>query len=74
MILTICAFRVLNTRQWSMVKRSSLKRCKNEAQKFPKQVKVKRDCVINTQNYNFNQFKHKNVDSLQTLRINLRQP
>ena len=31
---------------------------KSDIQKDPKQVKAKRDGVMNPQNYNFNQFKH----------------
>ena len=32
------------------------KRLKSNDQKVPKQVEAKRDGVINTKNYNFNQF------------------
>ena len=34
---------------------------KSKAQKVPKQAKAKRDGVINPQNYNLNQFKHRKV-------------
>ena len=52
---TICAFRVLNPRQWSFAKRSKLK-VEKWCPKVPNQAKAKRDGVINPQNYNFSQF------------------
>ena len=55
-IWTICAFRVLNPRQWSLAKQSTFKRLKSDVQKGPKQAQAKRDGVINPQNYNLNQF------------------
>ena len=36
--------------------RKKFKKLKTDTQKVPKQVKGKRDGVINPQNYNFNQF------------------
>ena len=47
---------------------------KSNDQKVPKQAEAKRDGVINTQNYSFNQFKHENFDDLQTLRSNRSRP
>ena len=41
---------------------------------MPKQAEAKRDGVINTQNYNFNQFYTDNFDALKTLRINRSRP
>ena len=49
----ICAFRVLNPRQWSLAKQNSLK---SDAQKVPKQAKAKRDDAINPKNNNLNYF------------------
>ena len=66
---TICAFRVLNPRQWSLAKQSSLKSW-SDAQNVPKQTKAKRDGVINPQNYNLNHLNMANFDALKTLRIN----
>ena len=40
----------------SQTNKSSLKSWKSDVPKLPKQAEVKRDCVINQQNYNFNQF------------------
>ena len=52
---TICAFRVLNPRQWSWAKQVVYKIESND-QNVPKQAEARRDGVINPQNYNFNQF------------------
>ena len=52
---TLCAFRVLNPRQWSLAKQSKLK-VEKWCQKVPYEAKAKRDGVINPQNYNFSQF------------------
>ena len=57
---TICAFRVLNPRQWSLAKQSSLK-IKSDAQKVPKQAKAKRGGEINPQIYNCIQFWQRKV-------------
>ena len=46
-----CAFRVMNPRQWSLVKQSSLKDA-NSGPNVSKQAEAKRDGVINPQNYN----------------------
>ena len=54
-IWTICAFRVLNPRQWSLAKERSLKSWKC-LPKVPKQGTAKRDGVISPQNYNLNDF------------------
>ena len=37
---------------------------KSDSSKVPKQAEAKRYVVINQNNYNFNQFKHENVDAL----------
>ena len=53
----------------------SIKKLKSNDQKVPKQAEAKRDGVINSQNYNFNQFFNtENFDALQTLRINRSRP
>ena len=52
----MCAFRVLNPRQWSLAKQSTFKRLKSDVQKVPKQARAKSYCVLNPQNYNLNQF------------------
>ena len=49
---TICAFHVMNPRQWSLAKQSSLN-VENDGPKVPNQAGAKRDGVINPQNYNF---------------------
>ena len=49
----IWAFRVLNPRQWSFAKQSSLT-AENGGPKVPKQTEAKRDDIVNLQHYNFN--------------------
>ena len=73
-IWTMCAFRVLKPRQWSLAKQSSLKRWK-VMPKMSKQAEAKRDGVINPQNYNFNQISTRNILTLSERNgINLRRP
>ena len=55
-------------------KKKYFKRLKNDLQKLPKQVKAKRDGVINPQNYDFNQFQRRKFRCSQTLRINRSRP
>ena len=45
-------------RQWSLAKQfeSSFKKLESVVQKVPKQVEARREGVINSQNYNFNQY------------------
>ena len=54
----MCAFWVLNPRQWSLAKESTnvVEKLKNNAPKVPKEAKAKWDGVINPQNNNFYQF------------------
>ena len=41
---------------------------------MPKQAEANRDCVINPQNYNFNDFNTENFDAHKTLRIDRGRP
>ena len=54
--------------------RKKLKKLKSVAKKVPKQAKAKKDGAINPENYNFNQFQHRQFDALKTLRINRSRP
>ena len=56
-IWTICAFRLLNPRRWSLAKQSSLQMVENWYQQSAEiQAEAKRDGVITPQNYILNQF------------------
>ena len=68
--------RISGTEPSSVVlsQRKQFKKLKMYAPKVPKQGKAKRDGVINPQNYNFKNFKHRKFDALKTPRIDRSRP
>ena len=67
---TICAFRVLNPRQWSWAKQ-----VESNYQNVPNQAEAKRDGVINPKKLQFQSILNtENFDALQTLRIKRSRP